>query len=388
MRFHSSRWRYASWRRLTLGLVLALLIGIAGSLPVEASMSFDILAKATPTPTSTPTTKPTITTTPTTTPTRTRTPWASPTPLYLFLPLLLKPMPLPGAAILNAISNADGDANYIISWGPAARAQTYELQEDDNASFSSPTRRYSGADTSYAVSGQTAGTWYYRVRGCHTGGCGSWSNTQSVNVTSCPYADDFSNPSSGWPVGDKPGEYRVEYLDGEYRILVRPTTWCVRSPSPFSCTNCSVEADGRFASEIYGSYGILFGITEDWDFYLFQVDGAQEYNLLKWQGGWYTLVPWTYSDHINPGQTPNHLRVIRNGSQIALYVNGHLLTTVTDSSFTGNLRVGLAAVAYAQSDVDARFDNFRICPAMAGAALMSALPAKSEVRSGEAGSRP
>jgi hypothetical protein len=292
---------------------------------------------------------------------------------------------LPGAAVLNAINNADGDANYIISWGPAARAQTYELQEDVNASFSSPTRRYSGADTSYAVSGQTAGTWYYRVRGCHTGGCGGWSNTQSVNVTSCPYADDFSNPSSGWPVGDT-DDYRIEYIEGEYRLLVKKANWWIGVTSGYRCTDCSVEADGRFASTIYGSYGVLFGITDAaaWDAYLFQVDGAQEYNLLKLQGNsWYTLVTWTHSDHIKPGQTSNHLRVVRNGSQIALYVNGHLLTTVTDSSFTGNLRVGLAAVAYAQSDVDARFDNFRICPATAGAALMSAPPDKPGVRSGE-----
>ena len=36
------------------------------------------------------------------------------------------------------------------------------------------------------------------------------------------YSDNFSNPASGWFVGDD-GDYRYEYLNGEYRILVRPT---------------------------------------------------------------------------------------------------------------------------------------------------------------------
>jgi len=301
------------------------------------------------------------------------------------LPLLLKPLPLPGAAVLNAINNADGDANYIVSWGPAARAQTYELQEDDNASFSSPTRRYAGPNTSYAVSGQAAGTWYYRVRGCHTGGCGSWSNTQSVNVTSCRYVDDFSNPSSGWPVGDAL-DYRVEYIGGEYRILVKQApnhVILVASPGG-RYTDYSVEVDGRFASPIQGDYGILFGINEDiTNAYYFWVGGAQDYGLDKEQSGRTTLISRTVSSAINAGQASNHLRAVRSGAQITLYANGQLLTTLNDSSFTGELRVGLAAFTHNQANVDARFDNFRICPVTAGAALMSAPPDKPEVRSGE-----
>ena len=35
------------------------------------------------------------------------------------------------------------------------------------------------------------------------------------------YSDNFSNPASGWFVGDD-GDNRYEYLNGEYRILVRP----------------------------------------------------------------------------------------------------------------------------------------------------------------------
>ena len=382
MRSHSSWLRYVRWLCVTLGLLLALFIGIVGSLPVKASMPFNVLATATPTPTSTSTATPTPTRTPTATPTRT------PGRFRNYLPLLFKPMPLPGAPVLNAINNADGDANYVIIWGPAARAQRYELQEDDNSSFSSPTVRYSGSDTSYSVSGQAAGTWHYRVRGCHGGGCGVWSNVQSANVTSCPYADDFSNPSSGWPVSDDPA-YRVEYVGGEYRILIKNANWWTGGTPGYRCTDCSIEVEGRFVSANYGSYGILFGLTEAWDAYLFQVSGTQDYSLNKLQSNrWQVLVPWTRSASINAGQATNRLRVVRNGSQIALYANGQLLTTVSDSSFTGNLRVGLAASAYAQGNVDTHFDNFRVCPVTGGLALMSSTLERAEVKSAKAGPRP
>jgi len=380
MRFHSCGWRYVSWR-LTLGLLLALLIAIAGGLPVEASAPLNVLQTATTTPTRTPT----ITRTPTVTLTR------APGRFRSYLPLLLKPIPAPGAAILNAINNADGDANYIISWGPVARAQTYELQEDDNSSFSSPMRRYSGGETFYAVSGQAAGTWYYRVRGCNTSGCGGWSNVQSVNVTSCPFVDDFSNPSSGWPAGDAL-DYRVEYIGGEYRILVKQApnhVILVASPGGRH-TNYSVEVDGRFASAIQGDYGLLFGVNDGiTNAYYFWVGGARDYGLDKEQSGrWTTLISRTVSSAINAGQASNHLRVVRNGAQITLYANGQLLTTLSDSSFIGSLRVGLAAFTHEQADVDVRFDNFRICSATWGVALMSAPLSESEVRSGDAGPRP
>jgi C1A family cysteine protease len=335
---------------------------------------------ATATPTKTSTRKPataTLTKTSTrkpatATPTRTRTLGPSPTMgrNRAYLPLLLKPMPLPGAPVLSAISNPDGDGNYVVNWGSASRAQTYQLQEDDNSSFSSPTVRYSGSNTSYSVTGQSAGTWYYRVQGCHSGGCGAWSGTQSVSVGSCPYSDDFSNPSSGWPTADDPA-YKLEYVGGEYRILMKNTNWWSGGTSGYECTDGSIEVDGRFASSVYGSYGILFGITPSWDTYLFQVSGTQSYSLMKLRGGsWQTLVIWTFSSSINAGQARNHLGVVRNGSQISLYANGHSLTTVTDSSFMGKLRVGLAATAYTLPNVDARFDNFRVCPVGASAEAM------------------
>ena len=74
------------------------------------------------------------------------------------------------------------------------------------------------------------------------------------------------------------------------------------------------------------------------------------------------------SPHVNPGQAVNRLRVVRDGVDIVLSVNDHYLTTATDSSFLGSLRVGLTARAYDDPDVYARFDNFTVFSAGSSAA--------------------
>jgi hypothetical protein len=89
----------------------------------------------------------------------------------------------PGTPVLNAIENSDGNGSYAVSWNATSGAQTYTLQEDDNAAFSSPTTAYSGADTSWDASGNDLGTYYYRVQASNGFGNSAWSNTESVEVT-------------------------------------------------------------------------------------------------------------------------------------------------------------------------------------------------------------
>jgi hypothetical protein len=105
------------------------------------------------------------------------------TPTKVYLPFVLKDYPpIPVVPVLDAIANADGDGNYTVSWNASARAASYLLQEDDNAAFSSPDTRYSGAGTSWNAAGKAVGTYYYRVQASNTWGPSGWSNTRSVVV--------------------------------------------------------------------------------------------------------------------------------------------------------------------------------------------------------------
>ncbi|HKZ83253.1 MAG TPA: DNRLRE domain-containing protein [Anaerolineae bacterium] len=102
---------------------------------------------------------------------------------YVYLPLVPKRWPpIPDVPVLNPISNPDGDGNYTVSWNAAYLADTYTLQEDDNAAFSSPTTPYTGPGTSWPASGKPAGTYYYRVKATNVYGDSGWSNAQSVSV--------------------------------------------------------------------------------------------------------------------------------------------------------------------------------------------------------------
>ncbi len=109
----------------------------------------------------------------------------------IYLPLVMKNFPFtPEAPVLNAISNEDGDGNYTVSWGSSDGANTYTLEEDDNADFSSPTTVCSSNGTSTAISGRDVGTYYYHVRASNSYANSDWSNVESVEVTvplpNCP----------------------------------------------------------------------------------------------------------------------------------------------------------------------------------------------------------
>ena len=98
-------------------------------------------------------------------------------------PLVMKRWPpIPDTPVLNAISDPDGDGNYTVSWNAAFMAETYTLEEDDNAAFSSPAVQYAGPDTSWNAAGKAGGTYYYRVAASNSWGDSGWSAVQSVSV--------------------------------------------------------------------------------------------------------------------------------------------------------------------------------------------------------------
>jgi len=179
----------------------------------------------------------------------------------------------------------------------------------------------------------------------------------------CPdYFDNFSNPASGWPIGED-DDLRTEYLDGEYRTLTKNN----RIMYPFAAPTCDrvnyvLEVDARWVGAPGASYGLIFGITGSPDeFYLFHMNTVfREYELLHFDDG-NKIVQRSFSDAINPGTAVNHLKVIRDGDQITLEVNGETLATVTDDKFSGMTGVGILTSPYrGEPTADARYDNFSV----------------------------
>jgi hypothetical protein len=191
-----------------------------------------------------------------------------------------------------------------------------------------------------------------------------------INKNSCAFhfSDDFSNPNSGWNVGGD-GNYLLQYLGGEYRILLNnPDSWAFGLPDLDLPGNYRLDVDTRQTSYYESAQGMLFGIgwgaNGNFETYQFLVNPTtQEYLLDKrsMNGSWNAPIGWTYTSRIHPGTETNHLRVERIGSAIHLYINGYWVDTAYDSSFTSPGRdVALYVDSFNQSPVDVRFDNFRV----------------------------
>ena len=176
------------------------------------------------------------------------------------------------------------------------------------------------------------------------------------------FTDDFSDPDSGWHVGVYP-TCEFEYFDGEYRMLVKEDGTYMFPSIPPLATDFSIEADGRYASSARGAFGVLFGGNDAMtQWYVFRI-GESDYSIIRFNNNvWTELKPWTDSPYIHAGTAWNHLKVVRDGSRIDAFINGHLVTTVYDSSYTGMRRLGLFARSWAGGDtnVDTRFDNFAV----------------------------
>ncbi len=89
--------------------------------------------------------------------------------------------PLAAPNLLD-IANNDGDSAYTINWTAVNGADSYILEESASAYFVDPEIVYSGNATSLAVSGQSGGTWHYRVRAQGAPGLSPWSSSRSVTV--------------------------------------------------------------------------------------------------------------------------------------------------------------------------------------------------------------
>jgi hypothetical protein len=180
-----------------------------------------------------------------------------------------------------------------------------------------------------------------------------------------PYVDDFSDPGSGWPIVDE-ADYQLEYINGEYRILVKNTERWGTASAGFKASDYLVTVDVHNANEAYGSYGIVFQLADDWStYYTFEIFSDGYYSVWRYdakKSGWKSL-EFKFSAHINQGTAHNQIQLVRSGVLIQGFANGQLIVELEDDSFTGLGALGLIATTYAdEADVDARFDNFSVEP--------------------------
>ncbi len=117
---------------------------------------------------------------------------------------------VPHIPVLDPISNADLDKQYILTWSesPEKLATTYQVQEAADSAFTTGVRNVcSTANLTCSVTSLAYGTFYYRVRGNNAAGYSEWSAAQSARSQATillgiypPYyvtSTDYSNEMTG-----------------------------------------------------------------------------------------------------------------------------------------------------------------------------------------------
>jgi hypothetical protein len=134
------------------------------------------------------------------------------------------------------------------------------------------------------------------------------------------------------------GEGAVGYRDGYYFVSAAAESSWMWGVANRSFGDVEVEVDAtQFSAPANNNnaYGVRCRLQANNDAYHLLISGDGFYSIQKSTGGSYEqLVNWTSSDAINQGNDTNSLRVVCDGSRLALYCNGELLGETTDSAFT------------------------------------------------------
>ncbi len=174
------------------------------------------------------------------------------------------------------------------------------------------------------------------------------------------FADDFSDPSTGWSQRDEPGGW-TRYEDGALHITVRMPELFVWSAAGRHFEDFTVEVDGRLVEgPANGTYGIIFRQQDNRNFYEFDISADGYYALIRFvDGEWQPIVDWTPTNVIQQGRSLNRLRVDAVGNSIRVYVNGQLLASVNDPSFRSG-DIALVAGAGHVAGTHVAFDNLKV----------------------------
>ena len=173
-----------------------------------------------------------------------------------------------------------------------------------------------------------------------------------------PWADDFSDPSSGWQA-ESDSSAEVGYHEGVMRVFVKMPNRLAWASAGREFSNFHLAVDAtQVAGPDDNEYGVLVRMQDAARFYRFSISGDGYYVVNEYDGEEWTALgnDWTSSDAIRLGAATNHLEVICQGKTMAFLVNGVQLTQVEDSSYSrGDL--GLYAGSFFEPGVEVHFDN-------------------------------
>ena len=181
-------------------------------------------------------------------------------------------------------------------------------------------------------------------------------------LTALPYADDFSNPNSGWKTVNDTA-VKINYQAGALQFMIPELdtlAWSVPKDKRFGDFVLDVDAT-QVDGPNDNSYGVIFRYVDDRNFYRFDISGDGYFAVFKYKDGkWTKVQDYTETAAVKQGAATNHLQVVAKGNQFTFNVNDQLVKTFSDGDFpNGNVGVTAGAL-FDNADVHIAFDNLRV----------------------------
>jgi hypothetical protein len=193
------------------------------------------------------------------------------------------------------------------------------------------------------------------------------------------FSDSFSSDTHGWNLQSSPGKYTVSLGNGVLSLQVEKNNLLweplpgERTYSNFTLAVRAVLSQG----EENNGYGVYIRGTSDQEtdlatYYRFELYGDGTYAIYKGERGSSgnsiasKMVDYTLNTAIRKRSEVNQIIIIAKGASMSFDVNGQLLKTITDSSFSsGSIALFVSNLPHARPGAEAQFSQFAIYPVQA-----------------------
>jgi hypothetical protein len=206
-------------------------------------------------------------------------------------------------------------------------------------------------------------------------------STQSATPTATPkgpplFSDSFQNNNKGWDLTSKTGEFSVAVGSGSLTLEDdnNKLLWELL-PGGKTYDNFLLNVDAVLSKGTqdngYGIYmrGASNQTVDIATYYRFEIYGDGTFAIFKGtldasgtsQSS--SLVSNTVSSAILKQGQVNHISILASRSTMSLIVNGQLLKTITDNSYTsGSIALFVSNLAHVPAGAQAKFSNLVIYP--------------------------
>ena len=178
--------------------------------------------------------------------------------------------------------------------------------------------------------------------------------------------EPFDQITDAWPVGSDEGTFANaswEIADGKYRWKAQAKDAFVwwAYPDMDTVADFYLSADSeQISGPADGEWGLIYRVTPEDEYYLFEINARQEYSVYLHQGDeWEPLIDWTPSETIQEGRV-NKLAVIAHGTQFLFFINDQFITQLADDRLGEGKTGVLIGMSNAGDQGVWEFDNFSL----------------------------